>query len=499
MTETASMAAESIRRFALGGVAVAIVRKGRPPEYFSAGLADRATGRPVETGTVFRIASISKTMTAVGLMQLRDQGLFDLDDPVNDYLSTLRLVPPAGGPAVTFRHLLTHTAGIGEMPRVADAWHREVWGLGPPGTAAADVGSLYGGTFRTEVPAGSKWAYANHGFVVLGQLVQDISGVPFAEYMQERIFGPLKMPHTEYLRSERTAAQVATGYHWILGTLRAVKDYDLTVLGAGSVLSSLSDMATYATWLAAGSTARSGVLAASTKSEMMSPHYALDPRLPGQGLAFFLSQFAEHNVVGHDGNIPGFASCVLAVPSQGLGVVVLTNTATLYGANRLAAMVLRSLLDVPDPVAQLSSSTVVAQPHVWADLVGCYAPSPGLLTNARSWQMLGGEVQVVISERQLCLQALSPVKQMRKGFVLHATHPEDPLRFAFEFKGAAIPLVFERSGSDQVNRLIIGRPVQAVLTRRPRLRSSRLRLRVIAGLAALATLRRMGQKLRSRQ
>src|SRR5204862_6426162 len=117
-------------------------------------------------------------------MQLRDEGLFALDDPVNHYLKHIRVDAPPGAPGVTFRHLLTHTAGIGELPKVSDLWRREGWGQGRPFAPPADLAELYGGSLRTEVAAGSKRAYANHGFAVLGQAVQDIAGRPFADYMR---------------------------------------------------------------------------------------------------------------------------------------------------------------------------------------------------------------------------------------------------------------------------------------------------------------------------
>src|SRR5262249_45820596 len=152
---------------------------------------------------------------------------------------TFTLEPPPGGGAVTVRHLLTHTSGIGELPRVADVTRRESWGMGAPRAEPAVLASLYRGALRTEVPAGSKWAYANHAFAVLGQVVEDIAGEPLAPYMLERVFLPLGMESTGYVRDDAMDAQLATGSRWLFGRLRAAKDYDLTLLGPGSVLSSL--------------------------------------------------------------------------------------------------------------------------------------------------------------------------------------------------------------------------------------------------------------------
>jgi len=468
----------------LGGVGVAVVRRGQPPLFACEGLADGASGRPIAPATVFRIASITKTMTAIGILQLRDEGRLDLDDPVNDYLQGLR-IETAGEAAVTFRHLLTHTAGLGEMPKVLHFFRRGSWGAGEPGSAPLDLPTLYGGTLHTEVPAGTKWAYANHGFVVLGKLIEDVSGRTLPEYMDDRLFSPLGMASTAYGRTEPIGAQLARGHHWLFGRFRTVRDYDLTLLGAGAVLSSLSDMATYAGWLLDGG---SHVLAPSTLAEMTRPQFSLAPGLPAIGLAFSLGRCGEHAVFGHDGNMVDFASVVLVAPDAGVGVVVLTNTATVLGANQLAAAALRHELAVPDPVASLTASAVLDPPQRWARRVGSYAPAPGFLTNVRSWQMLGGEVQVVVRRRRLVLRAaLSPVRTLRRGAILTRTDPADPSRYAFVHDGQVVPVVFGDAPATRKRRVIIGRPVNAVLYRRSAVRSTRFLLRML-GACALALL-----------
>jgi len=481
MGDTRSPLVEAMRRHGLGGAAVAIVRHGHRPDFECLGLADRDTNTSVDPNTVFRIASISKTMTAIGLMQLRDRGLVELDDPVKKYLTTFTIEPPPGGPDVTFRHLLTHTSGIGELPRVADMVRREAWGNGKPRAAAADLGIMYRGTLRPETAAGAKWAYANHGFAVLGQLVEDISGGSFAEHMREHLFAPLNMTSTAYTRTNSIDHRLATGYHWVLGRLRPVKDYDLTLFGPGSVLSTLSNMAAYAEWLLHGGPGTAGdVLRPESLAEMMTPQFSVHPRFPGMGLAFFLDHVGEHRVAGHDGNNPGFASALLVAPDQGLGVVVLTNTATFIGAHLLAQSLLRSLLGVADPVAEHSRTALAEHPHIWSDLAGHYAPRPGFLTNARAWQLVGGEVQVAIKNRRLVIRSLSPLRQLRPWHVLHPTDGADGLLFAVNIEGLVVPVAFTREPTGRVDRVMVGPPANATFHRRATLRSSRVRLRLAA-------------------
>ena len=497
MEEIGSLIDRAAGSGGLAGVAAAVVRPGQPPTMQCVGDADVSTARPVDPDTVFRIASVTKTMTAIGLMQLHGAGRFQLDDPVNGYLTAFRIGERSGWPEVTFRHLLTHTAGIGEIPRLADVIHPAAFGTGKPGSASADLASLYHGVLRPEVPAGTKWAYANHGFAVAGQLLQDISGVPLPEYMREHVLDPLRMARTDYLRSDRVTEAAATGYRRRKGRLQAVRDYDLSLLGPGGVRSTLSDMARYAEALLRGGAGEEGfVLRPGTLAEMWSPQFSPDPRIPGMGLAFFRHDFDGHRVVGHAGNLPGFASALLLAPDDGVGVVVLTNTATLVGAHLLAEACLRSELGLPDPATRLPRPGVPEHPEAWHGLTGYYAPPPGLLTNVRTWPLLGGEVQVVTRNGHLLARALVPVPYLRGGARLYPVDAGDPMVFQVNAGRMVVPVVFRPAAGG--HEMCVGHPVLATLRGRPGWRSSRVRLRAVAGAAAAGAAIRWARRRQSR-
>jgi hypothetical protein len=228
---------------------------------------------------------------------------------------------------------------------------------------------------------------------------------------------------------------------------------------------------------------------------MMSTQFAVDVRLgTTMGLAFFLDRFGTHRVCGHDGNNPGFASAVLVAPDDGVGVVVMTNTSTFIGAHLLAASVLRAQLGVTDPADTVTRGDVPARPHLWSDLTGVYAPSPGFLTNARLWQTLGGEVDVCVRNRRLFMRALSPLSQLRHGVELHAADDADPLLFALSIEGLVVEVAFGTDDTGRVDHVCLGAPAMATLHRRPAWRSSRRRLTVVGAgglaMAALACARR---------
>jgi CubicO group peptidase (beta-lactamase class C family) len=499
--ELRQLVVSAVNRHALGGLAVGAVRGTELIDSCCLGTAD-ASGRPVDTDTVFQIASVSKTLTAVGLMQLHERGKFQLDDPIDDHLVSFRV--RRGGsdwPAITFRHLLTHTAGIGEMPRVLDLIRPRAWGMVRKRRPLPRLSELYRGEVVTEVPAGAKWAYANHGFAILGQLVEDISGQSLPEYMIEHVFDPLGMSNTDYLVSDRVMERMADGYQLRFDHLRQVPEMSLSILGAGAVRSSLADMGRYAAALInEGSNGDGSVLARESVAQMLEPQYRPDQRLPAMGLAFFLDQIGGHPVATHDGNVPGFNSSLVFAPRDGVAVIVLTNTGSVLGAHLLAAAILRSLLGVPDPATQLPRPEVPHHPHLWQELCGFYRPAPGFLTNFRIWEIFGGEAQVTVRNKQLVLRTLGPLKSLRKGIPLHPVDGTDPLAFEVAVEGLVVPVVFGRDDEGRVTRLSAGGQMFVTLQKRPSMIGYRRGLQVSAVAAGVGTvaMRRRASARRTR-
>ena len=179
---TAKVAAV-LDRWPSAGLAAGVVRNGSLQWFLGHGVADIASRTPVTPDTVFRIGSVTKTMTAVAVMQLTEQGLVDLDAAAGDYLRSFELVPAkARFRPVTVRHLLTHTGGVGYLRRWSDVLRP---GLGTGDHARRPVGSLadyYGRGLPVVIEPGTRWVYSNHGFAVLGQIVEDVTEQPFDRY-----------------------------------------------------------------------------------------------------------------------------------------------------------------------------------------------------------------------------------------------------------------------------------------------------------------------------
>jgi CubicO group peptidase (beta-lactamase class C family) len=304
--DTGRIVDEVLADHALAGLALGVVGRDGLTEHVIRGTAD--SGRPITRDTVFRIGSVTKTMTAVALVREWEAGRFGLDDPVNDHLKDLELVGRPGWRPATIRHLLTHTAGIGELASWRDL-RRPMLGLGikvdeVPETAAA----RYGGRLQLDVEPGTKWAYANHGFNVLGHLLETLTGEPFGEHLRATLFTPLGMEHTDVHRSARVRGELATGYALKRRGLRPARAIDVGTPAAGAVFSTIPDLAAYAAMLLDGGR---GVLNDETIAMAFEPHYRPCATHPGIGLSFFRDTRDDHRIVGHGGDVPGFATAFL--------------------------------------------------------------------------------------------------------------------------------------------------------------------------------------------
>ena len=482
--------ADVLHRWPSVGLAVAVVRDGDLAWFHGHGLADTRTGEPVDEDTVFRIGSVTKTFTAVAVMQLWEQGLVDLDAPVAAYLRAFRLVPakPGLGP-VTLRHLLTHTAGIGYWPRATDLLRP---GRGAGVQTARPVGSLseyYRRGLRVEVEPGTRWMYSNHGFATLGQVVEDVSGEPFARYLREHVFDPLGMERSDLVRSESVRARLATGYVLRRHGLTSVPWRDVPAPGGGGIYSTTGDMVRYLVALLGGGSNETGsILRPETLSSMFRPHFQPDPRLPGMGLGFDLSTEGGHRLVGKDGVVSGFLTQMGLAPDDDTGVIVLSNTGGLDARGAptpLGLAIMRHLLGLPERPFR---TDLAPHPEVWADLCGWYGLAPGSMTNLFMRLVMGAGAEVRVRDRQLLLQPLSPIPALRRGMVLHPDDPDDPRVFRIDLSEMGRPpiaVVFSGGppGPQPADRLCFG---ETVFHRRPDALNPRLLTMTALGAGATA-------------
>ena len=421
-----------LNRWPCVGLAVGVVRDGSLEFFTGRGVADIASGAPVTEDTVFRIASITKTFTAIAVMQLCERGLIDLDAPAGGYLRAYRLIPArASFRPPTVRHLLTHTAGIGEVLHPSGLLRPLFGETVPAGRPVPSLAEYYRAGLRSRAEPGTRWRYSDHGFATLGQIVADVSGQPLDSYLREHVFGPLGMASTSLARSGLPASRLATGYELRSGGARAVTDYQLVPVGASAAYSTPADMARYlAALLGGGANSCGSVLKPETLATMFEPQYQPDPRVPGMGLAFWRGQLGGHRVVEHGGILPGFTSQIFVAPGDGAGVMAFTNGSrrAMFWLPGETAGLLGHLLGVADGAIR---TDVPHHPELWAGLCGWYQ-LPGPLTDVRARSMAGAGAGVSARHGRLWLRGLSPVPAVCRGFALHPDDPDDPYVFRID-------------------------------------------------------------------
>ena len=312
---------ELMRRYEVPGATVALVRDGRVTWVGAYGVADREAGRRMTEDAVFRAESISKPVTAWGVMRLVETGRIELDAPVQRYLTDWTLPGSTYDVReITVRRLLSHSAGlargtIGEeyapgapRPSLRDYLTREVHIVRRPGTA---------------------FAYSNVGFNLLHLLVESVTDRDFATYMAEAVLRPLGMTRSHFGPVDSLAAAAPTGYE-LDGT--PVPPYEYPAQASGGLRATAGDLARFvAATVAADDSARVGELSADRIRALHAPRVPVDGLFGVVADAYGLGHFVEtlpggRRAVWHGGQGHGWMAHVHAVPAADAGIVILTNS-----------------------------------------------------------------------------------------------------------------------------------------------------------------------------
>ncbi|WP_425412546.1 serine hydrolase domain-containing protein [Micromonospora mirobrigensis] len=279
-------------------LAAALHRADRP--LWSCAVGDTGNGTPLDADTVFRIGSVTKTFTAVLVLQCRDDGLLDLDDPIGRHLDL-----PGHG-ELPVRRLLSHTSGLQREP------HGDVW----DSLRAPDADQLLADLARVErvLPPARRYHYSNLGMALLGALVGRLRGGTWAEVLTDRVLRPLGLTGTAARPGERAATGFLVDAYSDEAHPEPPTDFG-AVGPAAQLWSTAPDMARWAAFLAdpAGLDPAGAVLAPATVDEMRWPLTVTDETAWGTGFGLGLilvPQGARVTHVGHDGAMPGFLAAV---------------------------------------------------------------------------------------------------------------------------------------------------------------------------------------------
>lgn len=276
------------------------------------GKADRDRNQPNTIDTRFRIGSMNKMFTATAILQLVGQGKIDLSAPVGKYLKGYLNADVAN--KVTVRHLLTHTGGTGDIftPEY-EKRRREI-------RDTKDYIGLYGSR-GLEFEPGSDWAYSNYGFILLGAIVESVSGVSYYDYVRKHIFEPAGMKSTDSLPESEIATKVSKGYiRGENGWTGNAERLPVRGTSAGGGYSTVRDLHRFAEALLAGKLVKPELV------EQMTSKQAADSRMPpGAGYGFGMMVSGNPRRFGHGGGAPGMNGELRIHPDSKTIVVVLAN------------------------------------------------------------------------------------------------------------------------------------------------------------------------------
>lgn len=318
LSQRIEQARETIRRVmnekGIPSVTVAVARDGQILWEEGFGWADREKMIRATPDTMYSLASISKPITATGLMRLVEAGKVGLDKPANEYLGIGQIRGLAGDASgATVRRVLSHTAGL---PRHVQFFYSNESNR-PPNME--ETIARYG---IIVYPPGQSYEYSNLGFGILDHIISRISGQEFSDYMRTQVFAPLGLTHTSVNIGSGLEPYVAQRYD---SQLRPIPFYTFDHVGASALYSSAHDLVRFGMFhLKQHLPDQQAILKDSTLDEMHREVTSIQPNL-GYALGWYTHLDHGYQFVAHTGGMPGVSTMLALVPSENLAVVVLTN------------------------------------------------------------------------------------------------------------------------------------------------------------------------------
>lgn len=332
------------------GAVVLVVKDGSVIYRGARGMANLELAVPLQPDMIFRLGSITKQFTAAAIMLLVQDGKLALDDHIEKFLSDY----PTQGHVITVEHLLTHTSGIQSYTDIPGWFPKRI-------VNDMSVTELVDG-FKKEpmqFAPGERFAYNNSAYVLLGAIIENVSGASYEKFVNDRIFQPLGMTNTYYGNNEPIIPRRVAGYTREGSVTRNAGYLSMTQpYSAGSLISSVDDLAM---WDAALYNEK--ILTSASLQRMWKPYTLESGRSTEYGFGWEIGKLRGRDVIEHRGGIPGFSTFALRIPESRVFVAVLCNNDNpkvrpSYIAKRLAAIAIGDPFRMP--VAANVNPTVLA-------------------------------------------------------------------------------------------------------------------------------------------
>ncbi|MBX2872234.1 MAG: serine hydrolase [Saprospiraceae bacterium] len=293
------------------GAVALVVQQGKTLFRGGIGLANIDQEGKITPEHLFRIGSITKTFTAVAILQLAERGKLDITDPIQTYLPDY----PTQGQEISIEHLLTHTSGIKTYAGMAEVAHLQH-------TAATPKQIIK--VFKDapmEFAPGERYQYNNYGFILLGAIIEQVSGMSYGAYLEENIFQPAGMRNTFFGKNKNLSGDQAKGYEMRDGQYKEAPFLNMAIpYAAGGLVSTVDDLSQ---WMQA--LKKHQVISESSLQKSVAPYLLKDGTSTPYGYGWQLDELYGKQIIGHDGVIQGFLANAIYIPEEDLFVVVLSN------------------------------------------------------------------------------------------------------------------------------------------------------------------------------
>ena len=351
------------------------------------GMANYEHDIPNTPDTKFRLASITKQFTALAIMQLQEMGLLSLDDTVSKYIHKY-----PKGDKITIHNLLTHTSGIPNVQSLEDYKRKKI----KPHTLEQLIDRFKDKPL--DFHPGDRYQYSNSGYMLLGYIIEKISGKNYETFLKENIFAPLSMKDSGYDKAGTVLKNRASGYRLVENKLINSDYIDMSFPAASGALYSTAndlhkwDQALYSEKL----------ISKESLAKMFNSH--MSSSFPGYGYGWIIRRSKERYIVEHAGGIDGFSTDILRYPEEKLCVIVLSNFA--FGqawkiSNGLAAIVLGERYEWPE-----KKVAITVDPTIYDQYVGRYKLDEGFIITIsqednRLFAQAGEQVKIELSPSSL--------------------------------------------------------------------------------------------------
>jgi CubicO group peptidase (beta-lactamase class C family) len=389
------------------------------------GMANLEHGVANSPQTKFRLGSVTKQFTAAAMLQLQEQGLLKVDNPISIYLPDY----PQGG-AITVHHLLTHTAGIPNYTSFPDYVEKQRSAM------TLDEIIAWFSAQPLEFTPGECYSYSNSGYTLLTKLIEVVSDQSYADYLQHHIFEPLEMTHSGYDQSAPMLPHWASGYALTEEGYQNAAFIDMSIpSGAGGLYSTVEDLYRWDQALYTDA-----VLNESSRQLMFAPAVEMGEESGNAyyGYGWVIDQAYERDRVGHGGRIDGFTTSIARYPHEPVVIIVLSNLETAPVArisNDLAAILFGREYTLPQ-----KRQAITLDPAIYETYLGDYELAPGIILSVtteaqRLFAQLTGQNRVEL------------FSESATQFFLKVVDAQ--LTFIVEGTGKAARVILHQGGRDQ--------------------------------------------------